>query len=128
MKSPFVQGLIGFIIVMSALVGGTEAAGACHELVTANVPTLYVLWLWVCLIPFWWLCWYTLGRDRMDRPVATYLWFLPPLMLCSLLTDVLGPLNPWLFPAMVVVFTAHAVVRSAVHRLGTNRRSPGRAN
>jgi hypothetical protein len=128
MRSSFAQGLIGFLIVMSVLVGGTEAAGACHRLLTANVPALYMFWLWVCLIPFWWLCWTTLARDRIDRPVATYVWFLPPLVLCSLLVDALGPLSPWLLPAMLAVLVAHAVVRNAVQRLGTNRRSPGRAN
>jgi hypothetical protein len=125
MKSPFVQGLIGFIIVMSVLVGGTEAAGACHDLLTKDIPTLYMFWLWVCWIPFWWLCWYTLARDRMERSVAEYLWLLPPLMLNSLLIDGLGPLNPWVFPAIIAGLVVHAVVRSAVQRLGTYRPSVG---
>jgi hypothetical protein len=94
MKSPFVQGLIGFVIVMSTLVGGVEAAGACHDLLTVRIPTLYMFWLWVFLIPFWWLGCTTLAPERIDRPVATYVWFLPPLMFSSLLIDALGPLNP----------------------------------
>src|SRR3954463_16227193 len=87
-----------FIIVMTVLIGGFIVAGICQETLTPNLDFFYMIWLWVCLIPFWWLCCTSLASDRIQHPAATYIGFLPLFLLVEVLTAKIGPGNPWLIP------------------------------
>ena len=76
-RSQFLLGVAGWAIVMVTLVGGMSLAGLLHHLVTPNHHAFYSVWLWVCLIPFGWLCVTTLGDECTRYPVATYIGLLP---------------------------------------------------
>lgn len=81
MKSEFLLGVIGFLIVFTALVGGMIVAGVCHKLLTPSLDICYMIWLWLGLIPFWWICAAMLASDHIQHPVATYIGFLPLLLI-----------------------------------------------
>jgi len=59
--SEIVLGVGGFLIVIATLVGGFLAAGALDELVTPNVDSDYLAWLWLGMGPFLWLAQRVLG-------------------------------------------------------------------
>jgi hypothetical protein len=126
MKSSFLQGVVGFIIVMSVLVGGMVLAGLCHELLTPSLAICYVIWLWVCLIPFFWLCYMTL--HHVEHPVRAYVGLLPFVLLMGLLTDIIGPENPWMIPAMLVAIASYQVFLSGVRKVWPMRRLLDNAN
>src|SRR5688572_26590647 len=77
MRSSFLNGLIGFILVLSVLFGGMVGAKICQELLTPNLAFCYMIWLWICSIPFWWLCCISLAPDHIKHPAATYVGLLP---------------------------------------------------
>jgi hypothetical protein len=118
MRSSLLHGLIGYIIVMSVLIGGMLVAGICHHLLTPNFAFGYMLWLWVCLIPFWGLCCTSLASDHIQHPATTYVGFLPLLLLIYLVVDRIGPGNPWLAPALWAAVAAYTVVLWGVRKLG----------
>ena len=85
MTPKFLQGVLGFVIVFSTIVGGMIAAGICHDLLTRDLDFFYSIWLWVGLIPFWWLMHRTLPAQRLGHPVLAYLALLPFVLLWFLL-------------------------------------------
>lgn len=117
MRSSLLRGLIGFLIVMSALVGGMALAGICHESLTPHLPWLYMIWLWLCLIPFWWLGCKSLASHRIEHPAATYLVFLSFLLAVHILVERIGPGNPWLLPALLAASLAYSVISTGVRKV-----------
>jgi len=103
MRSEFLLGIAGFVIVMTALVGGLFLASVCHELLTPNLDFVHMIWLWICGIPFWWLLAQTRSDKPLEHPAATYVIMLPLGVLLDVLFRQLGPDSPWFFPCMLIV-------------------------
>ena len=114
----FLLTVLGLIMVVSLLFGGMILAGFCHELLTPDLDIFYVIWLWICGIPIWWLGVRTLATERIQHPVAAYLAFLPFLVLWQVLFSWLEPRNPLLIVGLAVItFAAYPTV--AVWRKGS---------
>jgi len=117
MKSEFLLGVVGFLIVFLALVGGMIIAGVCHRLLTPHLDFCYMIWLWLWLIPLWWICTVTLVSDRIQHPVATYVGFLPLFLAMHAVISQFGPGNPWLLPAMIAACVFYSVISTGVDKV-----------
>jgi hypothetical protein len=105
--------VLGLLIVTSVLAGGMALAGVCQRLFTPNIDVFYMVWLWFGLIPFWWI----LGRtmpERIPHPTATYVSFLPFLLISGFLLHEFGANNRWI---IVVLAAAFGVYFSIAERL-----------
>jgi hypothetical protein len=121
MISKFLLGVAGLIIVLSAFWGGMMVASFCHDLLTPNYDICYVIWAWISLIPFGWICSRAFASESMQHPVATYLGLLPLILLMHVLLSQLGPGNPWLLPCMLVAVYAYITLESKVRQIAHDR-------
>lgn len=121
MRSEFLLGVLGLIVVVSCFFGGTMLAGLCHDLLTPNLDIFYMIWMWICLIPFWWICVRTLSPKQFDHPVATYVGFLPLFLFMDILILKLGSGNPWLLPAMAIAYAVFFAIAERVYHAFARR-------
>ena len=106
--------LSDFSLSLSVAVGGMILAGICHEFFTPNLDFCYMVWLWICQIPFVWIV-SRVFRDRIRHPVANYVGFLPYALTFGALMTLIGPRNAWFLPAVVI---ATAIYFSIAERVG----------
>jgi hypothetical protein len=120
MKSEFLLGVLGFLVVFFLLAGGAMAAGALHNMLTGRLEMLYMVWLWICLIPFWWIIGQMAPAESIAHPIATYVLLLPFMLLCDALIPLFGPGNLWIAPFLAVCggvyFTLGARAIAAFHK------------
>ena len=119
MKSEFLLGVVGFLVVLTVLVGGMIMAGICHELLTPNFDILYMFWLWIWLAPFWWIGTRTLAFKQFEHPLVAYVGFLPLLMVLSILISWLEPGNPWILGTMVILYAVYFAISKRISQLFT---------
>jgi hypothetical protein len=107
MRSPILLGLIGFAIVMGALLGGFALGGLLHSWLTPDYDFMYAVWLWVGAMPFWWLCVRYANAPRFRLPMLVYVALLPWVLAMGAIDSLFEPSNPWrwiIFAAGTLLF------------------------
>ena len=92
MRNDWLLTVAGLGIVMFAIVGGMGLAGVLQHYLTPDFELGYVLWLWVCVAPFFWLCNKYVGYQY---PLAAYLGLLPLTIGMHYVQQQLEPDSPW---------------------------------
>jgi len=119
MLSNILLGGLGLIIVLSLFIGGSMLAGLCHEVFTPDLDFFGMIWHWIFLAPLWWLAVRSLSSEQFNHPVATYVGFLPFLVLIGALISQFGPGNPWLLPAMAIAYAGYFTIAERVGNLSS---------
>ncbi len=128
--SNILLGILGFVIVMSFIIGGMFAGGLLQASLTPDVGFFYPVWLWVGLMPCAWLMVRTGLADRVKHPVKAYAALLPLALITGVpfhyffelmdeahrtLIDKLGLENPWTFVFMFCfVIVAASILTQAL--------------
>lgn len=115
MRSQFLLGLIGLAIVMLFTLGGIIVALFLHQLVTPSLDSFLLIWIWIGLIPSWWLFTRVFSDDeRFQNPVATYTGLLPFLLLLHVIMILFDPGDTWLWPVFAVFVLVYSKIAPRV--------------
>ncbi len=89
MMSRLLLGILGFVIVFGSIVGGMLAGGYVHHWLTPNIRFMYMIWLWIGMTPFMWICSRTIPpKCNHTEWLSNWLSALPLLVVAGIILDV----------------------------------------